>query len=524
MIASAEKTNSEIESGASSVLEWNEDDLPQLNYTKLGERLALGGDIFRPEEATSGLLLVQNDGDHRRINNAKDLAAVIVDRIPLQVYSDGKPKGGRIPNYHLETMLRAEVFRSCFRTVETVSKTPRFMSDFALTRPGLNDGGTHSSVFYVGDSPTVSDTTETIDKFLDVMSFASNADRTNAVAAALTVLLRNHWTGGKPIVTVTATKSHAGKDTVLAFASNENDSVSISYQSTNWAFERSFVGALASNSDAAVVVVENARLDRRDHYLASAFLERFATDPKPLLFSTGTGAAVHRRNDVVTAISTNFGTVSEDIANRSLPIHLNPTGNVADRQSPIGNPRLEFLPQNKHRIAAELRGMVLRWKDAGMPLDDTVKHPFSPWAKTIGGILKANGYRDFLANYGKRKTTDDPLRQGVSVLGAARPDCWLKPDELARLVVQLGLVKAIIPPADQDSGAGRVRGIGVVLSNHRDETFEVETDTHKVHLRLEKARRRWDGASPHVRYRFVTLSQSELPTDAESVVSQIQEN
>ena len=413
-------------------------------------------------------------------------------------------------------MLKAEVFLTCFRPVDIVTGNPLFLSDFSLTRPGINEGGDGHRIFYTGDSPTVSNSMETINKFLDVMSFETNADRTNAVAAALTVLFRNHWPGGKPIVTATATKSHSGKDTTIAFATNETESTSISHQSSDWAFERTFVGAWKTNPDTAVIVMENARLDGRERSIASAFLERFATDPKPFLFSTGTGEPIRRRNNIVTAISTNFGMVSEDIANRSLPIHLNPTGNVADRQSPIGNPRLEFLPANKHRIAAELRGMVTRWVKAGKPLDETVRHPFTPWAKTVGGILMVNGFKDFLGNYGKRKTADDPLRRGLAILGAASPDEWLKPEEWATLAVQLGVDKAVIPVADRGSGAGNARGIGVVFYAHRDETFDGETETHKVCLKIEKKRRRWDGEPPHVRYRFRVLSSEEIPTDDEA--------
>ena len=164
------------------------------------------------------------------------------------------------------------------------------------------------------------------------------------------------------------------------------------------------MGATKTAPDVGMVVVENARLDRRDKFIASAFLERFATDPEPLLFSTGTGQPVRRRNDLVLAISTNFGTASEDLLNRSLSIHLHPQGDVANRKSPIGNPKLEFLPAKKDKIAAELRGMIERWKAAGKPLDDEVRHPFSVWAKVVGGILKANGFSRIFGNYGKRKT------------------------------------------------------------------------------------------------------------------------
>ena len=62
--------------------------------------------------------------------------------------------------------------------------------------------------------------------------------------------------------------------------------------------------------------------------------------------------------------------------------------------------------------------MIERWKAAGQPLDVDVRHPFSVWAKRIGGILRVNGFRDFLGNYGVRKTVDDPLRKGLGILGA----------------------------------------------------------------------------------------------------------
>ena len=117
-----------------------------------------------------------------------------------------------------------------------------YLPDFTLTVPGYNDGGSGHQILYTGGVAPISDSMDTIDAFLGVMDFETEADRTNAVAAALTVMLRNHWPGGKPIVVATATKSHAGKDTVLAFASGISGSVSISYQATNWALERNLSG------------------------------------------------------------------------------------------------------------------------------------------------------------------------------------------------------------------------------------------------------------------------------------------
>ena len=145
------------------------------------------------------------------------------------------------------------------------------------------------------------------------------------------------------------------------------------------------------------------------------------------------------------AISTNFGKVSEDLLNRSLPIHLSPIGDVTKRKSPIGNPKLEFLPAHREQIAAELRGMVDLWLKMGQPLDEEVRHPFSVWAKVVGGILKVNGFGDFLANYGTRRTADDPIREGLGLLGAKTPNKWLRMAGWARLTGELGLTKTLFP-------------------------------------------------------------------------------
>src|SRR5262249_29131668 len=157
---------------------------------------------------------------------------------------------------------------------------------------------------------------EAIRAFLDAMAFASNADRTNAVAAGLTVMLRGLWPGGKPVLVVTSTKSHGGKETVIQFACGGALKVPISYQATDWALERNFVGAVKHSPQAAVVSIENARLAKEGRCIASAFLERLVTDPEPLFFSTGTGSPIRRRNDLIVAISTNYGTISEDLMNR----------------------------------------------------------------------------------------------------------------------------------------------------------------------------------------------------------------
>ena len=490
------------------VFKWDEAERIADTYAAMGKRLKSGGALFRSPIYGGGLVHVFPDKKHDFITKGPPLSALITDRVHVQVVKDGTVKGGRIAAGHLSDMLLTESFLGEFEPVDLVSHEPLYLPDWTLTKPGYNDGGPGHRIYYTGGKAEVSDSLETIKAFLDVMEFEDNADKTNAVGAALTVMHRNHRPGGKPIIVATAPKSHAGKDTIISFATGTAKSVAISYQSKGWPVERNFVGAIKSVPEAALLAVENARLDG-GAFIASAFLERFCTDPEPFLFSTGTGAPVRIRNNIVLAISTNFGTLSEDLMNRSLPIRLHPVGDVADRKPKIGNPRFEFLPANNERIAAELRGMVERWTLAGKRLDEDVRHPFTLWARTVGGILRANGFTNFLGNYSMRRTADDPLRHGLALLGGHHPDKWLRAADWAKFAVDLGLTKAVIPESDRENDVSCARGIGAVLSAHERETFTTETDTEKLTLKLERVRKR-DHGEPHLHYQFRVIHREEL--------------
>ena len=498
---------------------WNEDDAAVVNYVNLGKKLAAGGDLYRNTAYAGGLLLASKSANvpPRAIFDGRSLAAVIVDRVRVTVNKDGNLKGNRIPTSDLGTMLATEVFLQQFQPIDEVTRVPLYLPKFRLTTPGHNDGGRGNRIYYAGEEPLVALEPKAIHQFLSVMDFASPADRTNAVGAALTVMLHNHFCGARPLIAVTATKSQAGKDTIILFAAGSNRLTSVSYQATDWAFERAIVGTTNHSPDTVVLNVENARLGSKQKYIASGFLERFLTDPEPTLFSTGTGGPVRRKNNLVVAISTNFGMLSTDLLNRSLLIHLDPVGNVADREFPsMGNPKLEFLPANRAQIEAELRGMVQRWIEAKQPLNEDVHHSFDQWAKVIGGILLVNGFQDFLANYEIRRTSHDPLRFGLGVLGACKPDEWRSPSDWAEDAVDLGVMKSVIPEADQGTEKGRERGMGWVLSAHRKETFHAETDTEELSLQLHKARRRFEeGQEASTRYMFKVLDRKPLPVDEE---------
>jgi hypothetical protein len=471
------------------------------NYARLGERLARCDDLYRNGSNGLGLIQVLPTGKTRLVMKASELAPVLADRICMVVTKEGKITSEMPQATHLNAMLRSEVFLSCFRAVDEVVKTPYYLDDFTLVQPGYHDGGPGKRILYVGPVPEIGDSMAIITAFLDVMEFESPADRTNTVAAAITTLLRHHWLGEKPLYQITATRSQAGKGTITDFARGSVGKADILYQSLDWPMQDQLHRQVKLNPDLGVINFDNVRLDSaggRGKFIRSAFVESFVTNPEVTLSSPGAGEAITLPNKYIVVINTNDGSLSQDILNRALPIHLAPKGNVLDRQSPIGNPKLAFLPKNRHRIEAELRGMIERWRLAGCPLDETVKHSMTPWAKTVGGILKHNGFTDFLGNQQTRKAVDDPLRRAIGILGAAKPGKALRPSEWAQIAVQQGLVKTLIPTNERDTDKSRERAIGVLLKPLVGVTFEVATDTKRYTLKLEGGLRRWvQGKNPH---------------------------
>lgn len=387
---------------------WHDESPAAENYKVLGEALATSRDLFRRPGNDGGLFLVLPDGSPRSILKGKQLSPVMTDRIDLKRFHNGKQKPSRIPVGTLDEMLHTEAFLSMFAPVDRITSQPEYLPGFTLTKPGYNDGGDGHRVVFFGDSPKFSDSMDRINTFLEVMDFQTQSDRANAVAGLLTVALRHHWPGGKPIILATASKSHSGKDTVLDFIAGQTPKVSVSWEPADWATQKVIVSELNKDPSLGMVRLENARVSGNSK-IASAFVERFVTDPAPSLYSPGCGAEPRRiRNEIVMAISTNFGVLSEDLLNRGLSIHLEPKGSITDRQSPIGNPKYQYLPRYREEIAAEVHGMIERWRAVGMPLDDSWYHPCTEWAHTIGGILKVNGVEDFLDNYADRRIVADP--------------------------------------------------------------------------------------------------------------------
>lgn len=508
-----------VEGSHRPVYDWEVEAGHAFNFEKLGKLLSsLSLELYKHRE---GGLVRGYRRNAIRIMTAKHLTPLLVDTVRMSVIKAGKYKSEHPSDGILNTMLASHAFLDRFDEASYISSTPVVLDDGTFAAPGWNNGG----VLYLG-SQIKPEPLNSIPQFLDVMDFDGEASRTNAVAALLTIPFRTQFPGGKPLVLVSATKSHSGKGTLIEFVKGRCPKAEILYESIDWPMQRQLHEQLLKTPEIGVLSFDNVRTDSsgKGKIIRSAFLEGFVTSSEVVLSSaTSRNQPVRTNNTFVVMLNTNEGNLSPDLLNRSLPIRLTPTGDLQERVARTkaklgGDIKHEWIPGNRERVEAETLGMIDRWFKEGKPLDQDVRHPMGPWAATIGGILKVNGFNGFLANYGSTRATADPVREALAILAFNAGTEPLRARKLAHVAIREGLHKTLMPGVDHSNDSACERAMGVSVSPYIGETVSVSTPTHKVTYRLVKQQGRFGGSYPHFRYSFVEQGRAVLTEEPDGLV------
>lgn len=482
----AQKNGSATKSKLPSLV-WDEDNFPRDNHARLAEFLAAQEDLFWLATADGeGIVELKPDGSYRILNKPIQLICLLHERCNVNYKKSRKTMSHKISRGDLSEFFGLDLVKAKFRIVDRIQSAPVVLEDFSVTQKGHNAKPGLTRVLQLGEDVSPAPDMTLTHKFLDAMHFAGEADRTNLMAAALTVTLQEHFPGHAPLTLVTGNKSHAGKDTCLDFANGNKFHADVSYSEQDWAMERDVKNVMKANPGASVIVIGNARINRKEREFSCAFLERVLTSKHSSLTKTGEMVL----NKYIFAMSTNDSAVNEDLANRALPIHLEFTGDVADRESPIGNPRDEFLPQHRTELLAEQLGMIARWRHAGQPLDLDVKHSFTRWAQTVGGILKFNGFNGFLSNYKERRARLNPQLKALGELVSAMPENGCNIDELLRIAKELGISGSLIPQALSNSKSAETSQLGRTIGNYKDQALSFQDGERTVTGKICSIRKR----------------------------------
>lgn len=500
--------------GLNMVMEWDTDKPAGPQTHELCKVMAKTGKIYRDPHGT--LLAIDGDQISKILTPVNLEGFLRSNDLVVQVVNGGNPCGLCVPQSDLKILIATPGLQRELPVIDAIINSVTYTASWQLTQPGYNDGGEGQRFFYVGKAVTPVRRATHITEFLNAMNFKTEADRTNALAAALTILLRHMNPGGKPLICATANRSHAGKDTVLDFAAGLTNKAEVSYEGADWALQNNLVDAL---SDPFTGVVSIGNIRRDGVLIESPFLERIITNNDPLLQSSRIrGRGAKRKADFVMCCSANQGRFSTDLMNRSLPICLEVKGDIEKRKSDLGDIdiRRQYLPEHAEEINAELCGMIENWKEASSPLDTNVRHPMSEWAKTIGGILKVNGFEHFLENWSVQKSAQDMLTEALAIVAhAAQQESneWIRVATIVKIATEHGVLGDIIDSRYKNCQKGAERETGKVLSNYLEQSLHhVDEDGVISTYVLRTAKTRNGGgrkASPATHYRFEPKQPSE---------------
>lgn len=161
--------------------------------------------------------------------------------------------------------------------MKEVVTTPIVLSNDTPSQPGYN---AEDGILHLRPAVTMAPNTDSINKFLDVMEWQSNADRTNVVAGLLTVPFRHRFAGAKPLILVTASKSHSGKGTLVEFIRGKTCKADLQYEDKDWPMQRNLHQMLVQKPEIGVISLDNVRTDSsgRGKFIRTAFLESFITN------------------------------------------------------------------------------------------------------------------------------------------------------------------------------------------------------------------------------------------------------
>jgi hypothetical protein len=301
------------------------------------------------------------------------------------------------------------------------ARRPLFDEEFNLYGPGWNaaqgilvhgpdiEPALESPKTFPG-APALDRLPPCLGRLLRGFCWASDADLTNAVALFLTGLLSNHFVAEpKPIGIIDGNQRGLGKTLLVQTLGHVLDDAEPPRLPLvrDEELEKKLCAQLRE-ARSGVFFFDNVR-DR----VESALIEANALSPLLSFRILGQSGTISRPNTFLWVITSNQTSGTEDLISRGLPIRLRYEGNPRERtfaDSPLGVARRCRL-----QILGELAGLVLRWKQAGMP-PGTTKHRCARWAEVVGGILSVAGLGQFLANVEEAEAVMDEGLQALSGL------------------------------------------------------------------------------------------------------------
>jgi hypothetical protein len=301
--------------------------------------------------------------------------------------------------------------------------------------------------------------------------FVDEASRANAIAAPITVIVRDLIDGPTPLFAMDAPTPGTGKGLLAAgtgiIVSGATPAVMTEARSEEELRKR--ITALLCTGR-SIVLFDNIRQP-----LESGTLSALLTAPTWSDRLLGKTQTVELPNRTVWLATGNNLQLNNEIARRTAWIRLDAK---VDRPWERTNFRhdnlIGWLQRHRHELVWALLVLVQHWMVQGRPLwEGKPLGSYEAWSSVIGGILQAAGIKGFLANrdelYRRTDAETEEWRAFVAAWWETHADASLKASDLFQLALQWDLLPSVFATArDNASERALKTRLGKALSQRRD--------------------------------------------------------
>jgi len=312
-----------------------------------------------------------------------------------------------VPVDILQVVICNDAAQEALPQITLYSRRPVFDADFLLRQSGW-----HKDVGYLihggridaevpcqvtRSGPLIDRLPPILRELLRDFCFRTEGDLANAVGALLTGLLASRFiTTGKPLFVLDGNQPSVGKTLFARLVGVLLDGTEpkvIRYRSDEAELEKSLCSTLRKTW-ASIVVFDNARDPGGE--ICNTTIEAHCTAVVVNIRVLQTSTTYERPNDLVWFLTMNNTRLNGDMMSRSCPIRFYHEGDPKSR-STTHDDLVKFATDNRNELLAALFGMIAHWRSEGEQRSQH-NHRLREWARTIGGILQANGLDVFLSN------------------------------------------------------------------------------------------------------------------------------
>lgn len=360
--------------------------------TKLGEALAATGRFYIRGGVPLRAIVV--DGEIK-LDPLRPAAACsdfesVADLIRMRATKDGAVEVSAVcSETTAKQIIESQAFRSALPSIAVLSRCP-----VLIERGGKLEvitGYDRASGIWAGgekpDEMSLDDAKQLLDVLVEEFHFASDGDRSRALAAFITpALVFGGLLGGRaPIDIGEADQSQSGKGYrhKLTAAVYRNQPRTITQR------ERG-VGSLQESFDAALVSGACfISFDNLRGKIESAGIESFMTES--VYFARIPYAAPMEIDPTRTIVklTTNKGEFTRDTTNRGSIVRIRKRGDDYQFRKFEGSLDLhEYVQVNQAKFLGAVFTVVKEWHKQGKPRLDSAAHDFRRWATTLGWIVE----------------------------------------------------------------------------------------------------------------------------------------